>query len=305
MRLAIIQDSPVYNDLKMTIDKTVDAIERAGREQCELIVFGETWLSGYPAWLDIGTDTALWDHAPVKDIWVNMYKNAIDLEEGRLKPIQTALKKHQMYAVIGINEVVTKGIGNGTIYNAILTFDANGVIVNHHRKLMPTYTEKLVHGMGDGHGLNVVQTPFGRIGSLICWEHWMPLARQAMHEGAEDVHIALWPFVKGSHQIASRHYAFEGRCYVVAVGQILQASELPPSIQVTPGIKPFDLVLRGGSAVYGPDGAVVLEPVYDKHAHLYVNIDIDRNIGEKMNLAVSGHYNRPDVFNFKVNKQRY
>jgi len=305
MKIAIVQDGPVYNNLEKTLEKTQDFISRAQKEKVDLIVFGESWLCGYPVWLDACKDVNLWDHAPIKAVWAEMYDNSIDLAADHLKGIQKQLADASMYAIIGANEKQTKGKGNNTIYNSILTYNNKGELVNHHRKLMPTYTEKLVHGWGDGHGLKSVDTPFGKLGSLICWEHWMPMARVAMHDEGEDLHIALWPFVKGMHHIASRHYAIEGRCHVVSVGQIMHRDELPAGMELSPTVdQGQDYLMKGGSAIYGPDGEYIMEPLYGENAFIVKELDLSKNTAERMSLATSGHYQRHDVFDYTVNKTR-
>jgi predicted amidohydrolase len=208
--------------------------------------------------------------------------------------------------VVGVVERVDAGPGRGTLYNAVLTFGADGTLLNHHRKLVPTYTERLVWGPGDAHGLHAVDTPIGRVGALVCWEHWMPLARQAMHESGEDVHVALWPTAHEQLQLASRAYAFEGRCYVLAAGALLRASALPPELEPHPDIvkSPDQWVMRGGSAVIGPDGRYIIEPVYDEPRVLVANLDLARLHGERMALDVAGHYSRPDVLRLDVVRER-
>jgi len=304
MKVAIIQDSPVYNDLESSLQKTFDLMSDASKENVNLIVFGESWLCGYPVWLDICDDVALWDHPPVKKVWAEMYDNSVDLRSNVLDPILKAAKEYNIWIVIGANEKISKGPGNGTLFNSVITISNQGEIVNCHRKLMPTYTEKLVHGAGDGAGLKSIDTEFGRLGSLICWEHWMPLTRQAMHEEAEDLHIALWPHVKDMHQICARQYAFEGRCHVISVGQVMEANELPSQLALPKGIESTDIIMRGGSSIYAPDGSIILAPLYDERKIIYQDLDLKMNTPEKMNLSVTGHYNRPDVFDFKVNKKR-
>lgn len=306
MKIAIIQDGPEYLDLQKTIDKTCDYISDASDENVDVIVFGECWMSGYPIWLDICADINLWDHPPVKEVWAKMYDSALSLDSAAMAQIKKSVKDSGAYVVIGANESVSKGKGNSTLYNAVFTFDPAGDLVNHHRKLMPTYTEKMVHGMGDGFGLKSVPTPFGYLGSLICWEHWMPMTRQAMHDEAEDLHIALWPYAKEMHQIASRHYAFEGRCSVVAVGQVMHRDELPSELAISDKITvPGDgLIMSGGSAIYGPDGSIILAPRYGHREMILSELDLTLAKKERMNLSVSGHYQRPDVFSYEMNKGR-
>lgn len=306
MKIAIIQDGPEYLDLGKTIEKTCEYIIKAAQEQADLVVFGESWISGYPIWLDICSDINLWDHPPVKAVWAQMYENALSIDSAAMRRLKRVIKDSKLWVVMGANESVFKGKGNNTLFNAIFTFDSEGTLVNHHRKLMPTYTEKLVHGFGDGYGLKSVPTPFGHLGSLICWEHWMPMTRQAMHDQAEDLHIALWPYAKEMHQVASRHYAFEGRCTVVAVGQVMHRDELPEELTISDKISVTDdgLIMKGGAAIYGPDGSIILAPQYGQIDMIIRELDLSKNMAERMNLSVSGHYQRPDVFSYEVNKDR-
>jgi len=212
--------------------------------------------------------------------------------------------KHGIVLVIGINERIERGAGNGTLYNSLLTFGAGGSILNHHRKLVPTYTERLVWGQGDAAGLEAVETNAGRVGGLICWEHWMPLARQAMHNSGEDVHIVVFPTVYETHQIASRHYAFEGRCFVLAAGLLMKAGDLPAELAAGTESEntPEKFLLRGGSCVIAPDGTYVVEPIFDEEKIIVAELDLTIIDREKMTLDVSGHYSRPDVFDLKINR---
>ncbi len=200
---------------------------------------------------------------------------------------------------------MTAGPGHGTLYNTQLIFGPDGALLSRHRKLVPTHAERLVWGPGDGTGLRAVDTPIGRVGTLICWEHWMPLARQAMHESAEAIHVAAWPTVRDIYQVASRHYAFEGRCFVLACGQIIEAGALPPELDLPPEIEKDKraLVASGGSCIFGPDGAILAGPVFDREEILTADLDMGRIAEESMALDVTGHYNRPDVFDFRVKER--
>jgi len=287
--------------------KAEKLIVEAAQSGAQIVAFGECWLSGYPSWLDYCPEVNFWDHEPIKSVWADMYENSVEINGAEVKTLQRLAKKHEVVLVVGINEVVKKGKGNSTIYNAIITINEKGDLLNHHRKLMPTYTEKLVHGLGDGAGLRAVDTAAGRIGSLICWEHWMPLTRQAMHDEGEDIHFALWPAVKESHEIASRQYAFEGRCFVISIGQILQVEDLPSQLTLPKELqgKNKNYVLNGGSCIIGPDGKFLLPPQYETESIIYFDLPPFRTLWkERMNLATSGHYQRPDVFKLKINRKR-
>ena len=298
-RVAIIQSTAPPGDLEAGLSKTIHLAQEATQKGAQLVVFGETWLAGYPAWLDHCPEMALWDHGPTKDVFARYRQNSLVVGDDKTQQLQELSGDLEITLAVGISERVEQGPGNRTLYNSFLLFD-RGQLVNHHRKLVPTFTERLLWGPGDASGLRAVKTSVGSVGGLICWEHWMPLARQTLHEAGEHIHIALWPTVHEKHQIASRHYAFEGRCFVLAAGQILTAADLPDALPRREGLAPEDLVLRGGSAIIGPDGDYLVEPIFDHEEILIADLDpaaIDR---EALTLDVSGHYQRPDVFDFQV-----
>jgi predicted amidohydrolase len=267
----------------------------------QLIVFPETWIPGYPAWLDTCRDAALWDHPPVKAVHRRIAENSVAIPGPALDHLAETARAAGATLVVGLSERVTKGAGRGTLYNSLITIGPDGQLLNHHRKLMPTYTERLIWGAGDVEGLRAVDTPVGRVSALVCWEHWMPLARQALHESGEDIHVAVWPTVHDLHQVASRQYAFEGRCFVLASGALMRASSLPAELEAHPDrvTGPDQWVLRGGSAIIGPDGRYVVEPVYDRPEIVMAELDLRRTSEEAMTLDVTGHYHRPELFDFR------
>lgn len=299
IKVGLVQAAPIFNDLPASLDKAVGLISAAAKDGAKLIAFGETWLAGYPAWLDHSPNATLWNHEPTKEVYSEMRQNSLVVGGRETEVLSEAARANGIVLVIGANERVDQGIGNGTLYNALLTFDETGKLVNHHRKLIPTYTERLVHGQGDGDGLKAIDTSAGRVGGLVCWEHWMPMARQAMHNSGEQIHVAVYPTVHEMHQVASRHYAFEGRCFVLAVGSILKVSDLPRQF-LSKTITDGPLLLRGGSCVIAPDGSFVVKPVFDLETTITAEIDLSKIAGEKMTLDVSGHYQRPDIFDFNI-----
>lgn len=303
--VAIIQESPVFLDLDASMAKAIALAEKAAGNGARVIALGETWLPGYPAWLDHCPEVALWDHAPAKEVFARLRQNSVVVPGKETRQLAQLAADRKVTLIIGVNERVESGPGNGTLYNSLLTFTADRGLTNHHRKLVPTYTERLIWGQGDGGGLESVNTPHGRIGGLICWEHWMPLARQALHNSGEHIHIAVWPTVHEMHQIASRHYAFEARCFVLAAGLIMRVKDLPNELRAAPELadKPGDFVLRGGSAIIGPDGKYVVEPVFDQETIITADLDLTAVEREKMTLDVSGHYSRPDIFNFQIGQR--
>jgi nitrilase len=303
IRVAIAQ-LEVEPTLNAGLAATLNSIREAGAAGASLVVFPETWLPGYPAWLDVCRDVALWDHEPVKRVFRRMAEASVVVPGPITEAIAAAAREAGVVVVVGVTERVDAGPSHGTLFNAALTFDADGRLVNHHRKLVPTYTERMVWGLGDANGLGAVDTKAGRVGALVCWEHWMPLARQAMHDSGEDVHVALWPTAHEMLQVASRHYAFEGRCFVLAAGSLMRASALPPELEPHAGKvrSPDDWVLRGGSAVIAPDGRYVVEPTFDRPGLIVCDIDIGRVREERMTLDVSGHYHRPELLRLDVER---
>lgn len=303
--VAIIQ-AEVAPDLSSALDLTAALAKSAAAAGAELIVFPETWIPGYPAWLDVSRDAALWDHPPVKRVYRRLAENSVVLDGASGKQLQAIARSVGATIVIGISERLEEGAGRGTLYNSLLTLGANGALLNHHRKLVPTYTERMIWGGGDAEGLRAVATPAGRIGGLVCWEHWMPLARHALHQVGEDIHVAVWPTAHATHQLASRHYAFEGRCFVLAAAALMRASSLPSELEIHPHkVQTAEQwVLRGGSAIIGPDGQYICEPLYEKAAIIEAELDFGRIAEENMTLDVAGHYHRPELFEFWVRRNR-
>ncbi len=304
-RVAIIQAAPVWMDLEASISKLAPLVEAATKKGAKLVVLGETWLPGYPAWLDYCPGAALWDHAPTKEVFARLRQNSVAVPGAETRLLGQLAADLKLTLIIGVNEKVESGPGNGTLFNALLTFTDDGKLVNHHRKLVPTYTERIVWGQGDGSGLKSKPTPLGRVGGLICWEHWMPMARQTLHLAGEHIHVAIWPTVHEMHQLASRHYAFEGRCFVLAAGLIMRAKDLPDELRPVRRLNRDRqaFVLRGGSAIIGPDGRYVVKPVFDRETTVSAELDLTAIDREKMTLDVSGHYDRPDLFEFILHRE--
>lgn len=297
LRVAVVQ-AEVPTTLQEGLQLTRELTRRARDLDARLVVFPETWLPGYPAWLDTCRDAALWDHPPTKTVFGRMAADSVDVHGASGRALAQIAADLEVTLVLGITERVAVGPGRGTLFNALLTYGPDGILLNHHRKLVPTYTERLVWGPGDTMGLRSVTTPAGQVGGLICWEHWMPLARQALHDRGEDIHVAVWPTVHERHQLASRHYAFEGRCFVLAAGALMRATALPPELTST--VAPDTWILRGGSCIIGPDGAFLVDPVFESPCILTADLDLARIREESMTLDVAGHYSRPDCFDFRV-----
>jgi len=306
VKIAVVQAAPYYLNIKESLTKVETLLEKAASKRAALVAFGETWFTGYPAWIDYCDEYAKWDFKPTKEVFARTYENSLSIKGAEVLQIGKWAKQFGLTIVMGINEKVESGPGNGTLYNSLITWNTNGEIANHHRKLIPTHTERLIYGQGDGQGLKAVDTEFGRVGGLICWEHWMPLTRQTMHNSGEHIHVAVWPKVHEMLQIATRSYAFEGRCFAIGVGQIMRVKDIPKELGIPSDLadQPDHLLLNGGSCIVGPDGQYVMEPVWDKEGVFVHEVDLSRCVEEKMALDVTGHYQRNDVFDLKVNKAR-
>jgi predicted amidohydrolase len=306
VKIGIIQHAPVHMDLTKSMEKAISLIEEASQKGAEIILFGETWLTGYPAWLDYSPDVGLWDNEPMKRVYTRMVQNSILVPGEETKQFGEIARALNVTIGMGINERIGEGFGNGSLFNGLIIISPSGEIEVHHRKLMPTFTEKLLYGLGDGKGLVTYTGSFGSLGGLICWEHWMPHARQALHNSGEQIHLALWPSVHEIHQIASRHYAFEGRCFVIAIGQMMKVKDIPEQLTIPDTLLsiPEKFILNGGSCIIGPNGKFILEPKFDVEEIIIAEIDLQDTIGEKMTLDTAGHYYRPDVFTFEINRRR-
>ncbi len=294
-KVAAAQAAPAFLNLEASLEIACSWIAEAGRQGIQLLVFPETWLPGYPIWLDLSPRAALWDYPPAKAIFRRLYENSPTIPSPITDRLGTAAAEAGLVLVMGLHERA-----GGTLYNSLVYFGADGRLLGVHRKLVPTYTERMIWGRGDGPGLVAVETPLGMIGGLVCWEHWMPLARQALHQKNEIVHAAVWPSVKETHLLASRSYAFEGRCFVIAAGSILRREHLPqgfPLLDEMPGDGPW---MTGGSAIISPDASFVAGPADDQEQLVVGTIDPGRIAEEKLTLDVCGHYARPDVFTFEV-----
>jgi predicted amidohydrolase len=306
--IALVQQPPVFLNLQASVDKAIKIINEAA-SSADLIVFPETWLPGYPVWLDVAPKAGLWNHPPAKILYRLLTKNAIRLESKALSDLQDAVAAANICVVMGAHEK-----DGHTLYNTQFYFEQDGSY-SIHRKLMPTYTERLIWGMGDGSTLTSMESPWGSIGGLICWEHWMPMARAAMHAKNESIHVAQWPYVKELHQLCSRHYAFEGQCFVAASGGIASKSDILEgleSLELTENDKavyeliesiPVDndeRILKGGSALIAPDSNYIMEPVYDEAGIFYAEAPLNLISEGNLYMDSNGHYARPDVFSLNV-----
>ena len=305
MRVAGIQAAPVFLDRQATLDKMLSLIAAAAREGAELCAFPEVFLSGYPAWLSL-TDGARFNDDRQKEAYALLLDQAVRLEGPEVRALYRAAREHEIFILAGISERgQAEHQGNGTVYCTLLAIDPQRGVVNVHRKLKPTYEERLVWGEGDGSGLRVLPHRGWRIGGLICWENWMPLARTALYAQGEELHVSVWPGNPSLVADNSRFVALEGRVYVLAVCGVLRAEDIPPTFPLRAEMLAQGTVFyRGGTSVYAPDGTLVAGPLSDVEGIVYADIDPKMVHRERQNFDPTGHYARPDVFRLRVDRRR-
>lgn len=304
LKVALAQISPVWLDKKKTIEKIQITLEEASESGAELIVFGEALLPGYPFWLALA-DGAAWNTKLNKELHAHYVRNAVEIEKGDLATICEMAHKNQMAIYLGCIERA-QNRGGHSIYASLVYIDQQGVIQSVHRKLQPTYDERLTWSQGDGHGLQVHSLKQFTVGGLNCWENWMPLPRTALYGQGENLHIAVWPGSQHNTKDITRFIARESRSFVVSVSALMTKHDFPRD---TPHLEKIlencpDTLANGGSCIAGPDGKWILEPVSFKEGIFYQTLDFNRVLEERQNFDPVGHYSRPDVTKLIVDRTR-
>ncbi|MFI1018348.1 carbon-nitrogen hydrolase family protein [Streptomyces sp. NPDC020965] len=308
--VAVVQQPPALLDLQESVRRATNHVLTAAGSGATLIVFPETWLTGYPAWV---FGLAGWRDSTAQRWHARLLEESPVLDPSGgdhddLAPLRAAAREAGATVVLGLNERPSPS--SGSLYNSLLTIGPDGRTQNLHRKVSPTHTERIVWAAGDGAGIRVVPTPAGRVGGLVCWEHFHPLARQALHAQDEEIHVAVWPDMPESHLIAARSYALEGRCFVVSAGLILSTDDVPADLLdayragVGPDAPESGLLFDGGSSIAGPDGSWLVAPVFGEARVITATVPIGRRYEEVLDLDVAGHYARPDVFQLSVDRRR-
>ena len=304
LNIAIAQIAPVWLNKKLTIKKIEAAIKEAAAQKAQLVCFGETLLPGYPFWLQL-TDGARFNNNIQKEIFAHYLKEAVSIESGDLKTICALAKKLQIAIYIGCAEKAADR-GGHSIYCSLLYIDALGIIQSIHRKLMPTYEERLAWSIGDGNGLQVHALGNFTVGGLNCWENWMPLARTALYAQGQNLHVAIWPGNIRNTIDLTRHIALENRMYVLSASGLMRKKDIPDTVPHHKLIKQQagEFLSNGGSCIAAPDGSWVIAPITDKEIVVTATIDMHEVRKERQNFDPSGHYARPDVFELNVNTKR-
>ncbi len=304
IRVGLAQIAPVWIDREKTIAKVVDWIKKAAAEDCQLVAFGETLVPGYPFWLS-STDGAQFNSDRQKQIHAHYLSQAVSIEDGHLDPICKVAADHQIDVMVGCYEVPADR-GGHTGYCSLVHVDKTGSVQNVHRKLMPTYEERLAWGSGDGHGLKTFKRGPFTVGGLNCWENWMPMPRAALYAQGVDVHVAVWPGAERNTIDITRFIAIESRSWVLSVSGLMRHEDIPADmpereliIKNTP-----ELISDGGSCIASPDGTWLIEPTVGTEELLVATLDHEPIRRERQNFDPSGHYSRPDVLQLQVNRER-
>ena len=304
LRVALAQIAPVLLDREATLAKVVARIDEAAKCGCGLVTFGEALVPGYPVWLS-RAGGARFDAPDQKQIHALYLDQSVQPEAGHLDEVCAAARRGGVAVVLGIVERAADR-GGHSLYCSRVYIGADGGLGSVHRKLMPTYEERLVWGSGDGAGLVVHQLGAFTVGGLNCWENWLPLARAALHAQGEDLHVAGWPGAAVNTADITRFLAREGRSYVLSVSGLLRAADVPADVPHRDRIVATEdeVLCDGGSAAAAPDGSWVVEPVVGREELIVIDLDHARVREERQNFDYSGHYGRPDVLRLEVDRRR-
>jgi nitrilase len=297
VRVACVQAEPVILDRDATIEKLARYTAEAANGGAQLVVFPETFVPVYPSsrWAKA---LAGWADPRAKEAFAWLRREAVEVPSEAERRLGEIAREHGVWLVTGVNEVDPQR--PGTIYNSLLYHAPDGALAVHHRKLVPTNHERLVWGQGDGRGLRAVATPLGRIGGLICWENYMPLARFSLYESGVEIYIASTADDGDAWQATLVHTARESRAFVVAPGHFQRAGSYPEGFPLSELLDGADILGSGGSAILAPDGSYLAGPLFDEEGILYADLEPDRLHQERQRFDPAGHYNRPELLHFEL-----
>ncbi len=304
LKIGMAQISPVWLNKEKTIDKVKSYILQAADENCDLVIFGEGLLPGYPFWLSI-TNGSEFNSQIQKEIHAHYIKNSVQIEKGDLDDICKIAKEKSIAIYLGIIERAANR-GNHSLYCSLVYINELGEIKSVHRKLQPTYEERLTWSPGDGHGLQVHPLKDFTVGGLNCWENWMPLPRTALYAQGENLHVAVWPGAERNTFDITKFIAKESRSFVVSVSGFMSIEDFPkdtPNYDVIVKNAP-EILANGGSCIAGPDGEWVIPPATGKEGLFTGEIDFQKVLEERHNFDCVGHYSRPDITKLTLNTER-
>ena len=295
-KAAVVQDSPVLFNLQLTIDKVETLTKEASRNGASLVVFPEAFISAYPKGLLFGAKIGSRTLKGRKE-FLQYYNSSLDLNSSEFRKLLTIAKNNKVFLVIGVIEK-----SSGTLYCTILHISDKGSLLCKHRKVMPTALERLVWGFGDGSTLETVKTRLGVLGSVICWENYMPMMRMSMYDQGIELYCAPTADDRETWISTVKHIALEGRCFVFSSCQFFTKADYPSEFDIS-SIVGDEPIMKGGSCIISPLGKVLASAGNKKRAIIYSEINLDEIIQGKYDFDVIGHYSRPDIFKLKVNKK--
>lgn len=306
LTVSLAQLSPVWLNKAATIEKIRDAMNKAAGDGADLVAFGEALLPGYPFWVEL-TGGAQFNNTAQKEMFAHYVRNAIDIEAGDLDPICELAATHKLAVYLGTIEKPQDRTGF-SLYCSMVYIDQTGQVQSVHRKLMPTYEERLVWSPGDGHGLVTHDLGAFKVGGLNCWENWMPLPRAALYGQGESLHVAIWPGSERNTRDITPFLAKEGRSYSMAVSGLMPIADIPKDIplyeEIIAAAGSTEFLGNGGSCLCAPNGDFVIEPQVGVEGVFSAEIDLSRVREERQNFDPAGHYSRPDVTQLHVNRER-
>ena len=304
LTVGIAQIAPIWLNRDATLDKIIQFTTRAADAGCRLLIFGEAVLPGYPFWIEL-TDGARFNSPIQKDIHAHYMDQAVQIESGHLNNLCHTAGRRQLAVYLGCIERAHDR-GGHSLYCSLIYIDPHGEIQSIHRKLMPTYEERLTWSPGDGHGLRVHRIKRFTLGGLNCWENWMPLARAALYAQGEDLHVAAWPGGLHNTSDITRFIAKEARSYVISASGLMRKTDFDattPHLEKIHANSPA-ILANGGSCIAGPDGEWIIEPITEEEKLIITTIDHQRVRAERQNFDPAGHYARPDVIKLTLNRHR-
>jgi nitrilase len=302
VKVAVVQAGPVVMDREATAEKACRLVGEAAAQGARLILFPEAFIPAYPRGLSFGTVVGRRSEAG-RRLWARYWANSVDVPGPTTDALGAAARGAGAYLAVGAIEREGE-CGRGTLYCTLLYFGPDGRLLGKHRKLRPTGAERVIWGEGDGSTLTVLDTAIGRLGGLICWENYMPLARTALYAKGVELYLAPTADARETWQSTLRHIACEGRCFVLGCNQFVTKAMVPADLEGIEELAEWpDVLCRGGSAVVSPLGEYLAGPLFDQEGILYADLDMERIVEARFDFDVVGHYARPDVFCLTVNER--
>ncbi|EOZ93658.1 nitrilase 4 [Indibacter alkaliphilus LW1] len=296
--LACVQATPVLMDKEKTLQKVLTWIEKAAEKNVDVLLFPESFIPAYPAGMDFGTVVGSRTEEGRRQ-FQQYWENSVEVPGNETAILAEAAGKYEMFLAIGVTE---RDLTTKTLYCTLLYFSPQGEFLGKHRKLKPTAAERIIWGEGDGSTLVSFDSIFGNVGGLICWENYMPLARMSMYERGVEIYLAPTADSRDTWQSTMVHLALEGRCFVIGCNQFFTKSDFPENLKDKLANDRPEVLSRGGSVIVSPLGKVLAGPLFDQEGLLTAEVDLAELIQARMDFDPAGHYNRPDVFDFRVNK---